>query len=110
MAQIVIAGQELYNALQTERAKVTMAPRGYDSNQLSALQERQAARGIIGAELVKSIYGWSVRYNSGLQNWSLISPARGRADQSLAFAEQIARDWVAQDPTHRYATKPEGAA
>lgn len=51
-------------------------------------------------EIVQSIYGQSVRYDSGLQNFGLVLSGRGI---TLDEAEAFCRDWVAQDPEHRYA-------
>jgi hypothetical protein len=105
---IIVAGKELYDALQAEkRALVEQSAAGFNSEQLCKLQRAQSGRGIVGAQIVKSMYGYSVRYDSGLQEWGLILPARGRADPSLEYAEQFCREWVSQDPAHRYAWKGE---
>lgn len=101
----VIAGQEIYDAIRAEReARLNPGALGYDSEALCRLQESQSRRGYVEAHIVKSMYGYSVRYASGLQNFGLIRSARDAADKSLAAAEQFCRDWVAADPAHRYAT------
>ena len=41
----------------------------YSSEPLCEWQRDVSRRGIVGAEIVESMYGWSVRYDSGLQNW-----------------------------------------
>lgn len=101
----VVAGLELLTALQIERERsVPMMARGYDSDALCALQRKQASRGILGAEIVKSIYGYSVRYDSGLQNWGLLASAKARQiDGSYDAALKWVTEWVAQSPTTRYA-------
>lgn len=97
----IIAGEELVNAMEAEqKAKVEFTGFGYDSEQLCVLQGEQSRRGIIGVEIVCSMYGHSVRYDSGLANFGLVRSGKG---VSLENAEQWCRDWVAQDPTKRYA-------
>jgi hypothetical protein len=108
MTMILVAGAELYAELQAEkRALVEENARGFNSEQLCALQRKVAARGVVGAQIVKSMYGFSVRYDSGLQDWGLLKTSRGSADPSLEAAEAFCREWVAADPTHRYAWKTE---
>lgn len=109
MVMVFVAGGDLYETMQTEkRALVEQTAVGFNSEQLCALQRKQAGRGITGAQIVKSMYGYSVRYDSGLQDWGLIRPARGASDPSLEAAEEFCREWVAAAPAHRYAWKPEG--
>ena len=91
---IVIAGHDVHEAIEAEQAV----------EDLCRVQEKQAARGILGARLVRSMYGWSVRYDSGLQNWDLLAGMRnGMLDGSFKAAVEWAEQWVAQDPTRRYA-------
>ena len=97
------AGAALVDALTEEtlaRCAHTPAP-----EDLVVVQREQAARGIVGVELVKSNYGWSVRYDSGLQNFGIVASARrgGQVDGSWDSAVRFALDWVAQDPAKRYA-------
>lgn len=105
----IVAGAELHTAIEAE--KETTVPHSkrpgleqyYESEALCAFHCKLDRRGILGAELVKSIYGWSVRYDSGLQNFGIIAGSRcGTLDGTLADAERYAREWVAQDPTRRY--------
>lgn len=113
MTMILIAGAELYEATRAEKlAMVSQTPAGFNSEQLCKLQERQAGRGLLGAQIVESIYGFSVRYDSGLQEWGLLRPSRGLPEdqRTLEAAEAWCRDWVARDPAHRYAWKSEKAA
>jgi hypothetical protein len=100
----IIAGHALYAELQVEKdAMVPKTEAGYDSADLCRWQSRKAGRGIVGAHIVRSTYGWSVRYDSGLQNWGLLRAARGSADTSREAAVAFCIAWVAADPAHRYA-------
>jgi hypothetical protein len=105
----LIAGADLYDALRAEREALPRARCGnFESEALCRLQEAQARRGILGAELVETIYGWSVRYDSGLQNFGILAgPRSGRLDGSLEAAEKFARQWVAEDASRRYVTVTE---
>jgi hypothetical protein len=100
----IIAGQALYAELEAERTRlVSRTEAGYNSADLCRWQERKAGRGIVGAQVVESNYGYSVRYDSGLQNWGLLRPSRGAADTSRQAAVEFCIAWVAADPAHRYA-------
>lgn len=105
----IIAGQELHDALQREKEeRVPHSTKPglehcYASEPLCEWQSELSRRGILPAHLVDSIYGWSVRYASGLQDFGIIASARmGIVDGSLADAERFARKWVAEDPARRY--------
>ena len=101
---ILIAGQELHAAMQAEKAAIVeQSVLGFNSEQLCALQRKQAGRGIVGACIVKSMYGFSVRYDSGLQDFGIIKSARGSSDPSLEAAIEFCKAWVAQAPASRYA-------
>lgn len=104
---IVIAGAELKAELSAEIEARVPVRFGYrESEALCAVQREQARRGILAAELVESVYGWSVRYASGVQNFGLLaSSRRGQVDGSRADAEAWARRWVAQDPGRRYVSE-----
>jgi hypothetical protein len=108
---LVVAGQDVASRLEAEKlANVPRSPRGFASDPLCALHVDQARRGFLGASLVKSFYGWSVRYDSGLQEWALIASSRaGQLDGSFAAAVRYARRWQAEDPERRYVTAPESA-
>ena len=75
---------------------------------LCDLQESQSERGFLPAELVKSVYGWGVRYASGLQGHGILIGSKGRA-RPLSRKEAIAWgvDWANTDPNNRefYARK-----
>jgi hypothetical protein len=100
----IVAGHDLYARLQAEKAAlVPLGARGYDSEALCRLQRAQAARGILGAQIVASNYGFSVRYDSGLQDWGLLRRSRDCADRSREAAVAFCEAWVAHDPERRYA-------
>ena len=102
---IIVAGEMLVDQLTAEqKARVQRNGAGFASEQLCELQRERARNGLLGVELVQSFYGWSVRYDSGLQNFGLLAGARsGTLDGTLEDAERCARAWVAQDPDRRYA-------
>jgi len=100
---IIVAGHELVDAMEIEqKAKCRFTGFGYNSDDLAVLQRDQSSRGIKGVEIVASIHGSSVRYDSGLQNFGLLATSR-ELGGTLEAAEQFARDWVAKDPSRRYA-------
>ena len=102
---IIVAGDTVVDGMRMLRnARVQHNGTGYDSEQLCELQQTEASRGILGAEIVLSNYGYSVRYDSGLQNWGIIAGCRsGELDGTIEAAETYARKWVAQAPSQRYA-------
>jgi hypothetical protein len=110
---IFVAGVEVWNA--EAQAQIDTVPRSriagqdcFDSEALCRFQLSQANKGIIAAILVKSIYGWTVRYDSGLQDFAIIAGTRsGQLDGSLEDAERYAREWCARDPERRYAYRRE---
>jgi len=71
---------------------------------LTELQESQSARGYRPAILVATVRGWSVRFASGLQGFSIIIRGRG---ESRAEVVKLGIDWANQDPYNRefYARK-----
>jgi hypothetical protein len=100
---VIVAGYELVDAMEAEqKAKVPWGCGGFKSEELCAFQREQSARGINGVEIVKSIYGHSVRYDSGLQNFGLLARSQ-ELGGTLEAAERFACNWVAQDPSRRYA-------
>lgn len=97
----VIAGQVAYDAEQAMLDAVAPLTHGLrDSEALSRYQT--GARSAIPAEIVKSIYGWSLRYASGVQGFSLIASARqGSLDGTYDAAVAAAHKWVGTH-TDRY--------
>lgn len=109
---IVVAGEALIDALEAEqRAKISQSEGYFKSEELCALQAEQSRRSIIGVEIVESNYGCSIRYDSGLQNFSLLAGSRdGTLDGSLSDAERFAKEWVARDSDRRYAWRRKNGA
>jgi hypothetical protein len=92
---IIIAGRDVIDFLDMEKEQAA---------DLCRMQEAQASRGYLGAQLVRSMFGWSVRYDSGLQGWGLLASTRsGQLDGSFKAAVEWAERWVAQDHDRRYA-------
>lgn len=76
-----------------------------NSGQLCDLQRDLNRAGFLEASIVKSIYGYSVRYASGLQNFDIIASARrGQLDGTFEDAVRYARAWAAEDPDRRFVT------
>jgi hypothetical protein len=100
---IIVAGHDLVDAMETEqKATCRFTGFGYNSDDLSVLQGEQSRRGIRGVEIVGCIGGYSVRYDSSLQNFGLLATSRDLGG-TLESAEQFARNWVGQDTARRYA-------
>ncbi len=100
---IIVAGHDLVDAMETEqKATCRWTGQGYSSDDLAVLHRTQSARGLCGVEIVRSIYGHSVRYDSGMQNFGLLARSQ-ELGGTLEAAEQFVRDWVAKDPSRRYA-------
>ena len=102
----VVAGHALFNLLQIEKEiKVSKSGSLYKSNELCEYQKSVSNRGIVGAEIVLSNYGYSVRYNSGLQNWGLLASSRHKqVNGTFQDAVRWAREWTSRDPAKRYVT------
>lgn len=106
---IIVAGEPLVDAMTAEqKAKVPMTGAGYSSSHVCEMQRSQASRGIIGVEIVCSIHGHSVRYDSGLQDFGLLARSRDLGG-TLEAADEYAKNWVAQDPERRYAWRRKAA-
>jgi hypothetical protein len=93
----IVAGQDVYDAYRARRlTALGMGP--HDSEALCEFQKREARHGLVEAEIVKTIYGHSLRYASGLHDFGLI----GRKLGTLEQATQFAVNWQAQDPERRF--------
>lgn len=97
MAQTIIAGKEVQ-----DRYLAILNGAG-NSEELCKRQERASREGITEAELVKSMYGWSLRYASGLNDFGLIARAR-ETGATWAKAVEYAKEWQAKDPERRFVT------
>jgi hypothetical protein len=97
----VVAGLETATRYDAELEMM----RGNSDNDLCAAQRRQAQAGREGVEICPSIYGWSVRYDSGLQNFELVASCRygTSVDGTRTDAIRFATEWVNQSPKTRYA-------
>ena len=109
-AREIIAGQRVLDALDAERAAQCVPsskyPGCFDSESLCTWQRSVHRRGFEGAELCKTIFGWSVRSDTGLDDFQVLA---GHRDGQLpnAAREQAAAwavKWQAERPEHRYVT------
>ena len=106
---IVVAGQDVADkiaAMKAARVTPSKIHAGcFESESLVAFQCNVSSQGFVEAEIVESIYGYSLRYASGLQNHGLIVSARaGQTDGTLEGAITAAKRWQAADPTRRWVT------
>lgn len=103
----VVAGHSVVAAINEDRARAVISsahmPDCADSESLCAHQRRMSGMGYLGAEIVKSNYGYSVRYDSGLQDFGLLAGSRsGPLDGSYDDAVRWAIEWQARDAGRRY--------
>lgn len=105
----IVIGQEVHAKLMAEREQNVPhstkpgMERYFESSPLCAWQSEVFSRGYRGAELVKSIYGWSVRSDSGMDNFCLLASSRqGQLDGSYEDAVRYAKEWAEQDSARRY--------
>lgn len=108
-ARIVVAGQAVADFVaKVKRDRVMPSrhnPKLFDSESLCAFQQHVADAGYLEAEIVNSAYGFSLRYASGLQDWSIIRSSRNReVDGTYEDAVRAAARWQAQDPQRRWVT------
>src|SRR5258706_10414503 len=104
----VFFGQDVRDTLDAERAKCCVASKRYpgcfESDSLCAWQSEVHQRGFRGAQLCETIFGWSVRSDTGLDNFRILAGHRDGAlpnatkEQALAWAQE----WQAERPNHRY--------
>lgn len=103
----VVAGVDVFNAISAEvAAKCPRHPNGrFIAAEVAVIHAQQAIRGFLGAQLCRDIYGWGLRYDSGLQGFAIIASGREIKDGCglLEDAEALARRWCAADPLFRYA-------
>jgi len=101
----IIAGHDVFEAQRARKIAALGDKPLYDSEALCRFQQTEARHCIVEAEIVKSFYGYTLRYASGLQNWGLIAGCRnGELDGSYEDAVQAAQDWQSADPERRYVT------
>lgn len=107
---ITLLGQEVRKLVEAEYAKALAGIEGRQggwpqSPRDEALCNAQSAlhsRGYRSAELVKSVFGWSVRSGSGLDGFALLASSRtGVLTGSAGDALKWAMNWVSDDPNKR---------
>lgn len=110
----VIAGNEAADIINAEHAALrlnhasTKAPGCIESEALCNWQQAVSRRGFCEAEIVKSIYGYYVRYASGLNDFAILAGTRSRqVNGTLEDAIRWSKEWVSQDPSRRYVTMTE---
>jgi hypothetical protein len=97
----VIAGAEVRARVEAdyEHARTTaQAGRLSADAGLHAAQRSHSAQGIKGVGIYTTVYGYSVRYLSGLDNFSIVHPST-----TYENAVEFAKGWVARDTSRRYA-------
>lgn len=100
----VVAGAEVVAKINNGYKDIHWTGYGYESEALCAKQRQDAVNGFLGAEIVKSFYGYSLRYDSGLQNFGLIAKAADIGlPSTLEKATKYAKRWASHEPTKRYA-------
>ena len=107
MTRVIVAGQEVADKISDLRSKMvlpsTRVPGCYDSETLCAFQRKMSEEGYLEAEIIQSLYGHSIRYASGLQNFGLIHTSR-ELGGTYDGAVEAAKRWQSADPTRRYVT------
>jgi hypothetical protein len=110
MSRIILFGNDVFTAQQARKVAAlgdglyTENGRAiYASEPLCRWQASEGRFGILEIEIVESVYGYSVRYASGLMNFGLLAAKRmGNTDGSLTAAMEFCRKWQAADPERRY--------
>lgn len=100
----VVAGAAVVERMRSTRVTLVNESGHVRSDLLCTLQRSEFRAGIQGAEICRSHYGFSVRSDSGLNNFALLASSRSRqVDGTYEDAVRWATNWVEQDPEHRYA-------
>ncbi len=114
MTHITLFGKEITDFIRREKerlvphSKIPGMENCFQSEPLCDFQRDISKMGFIGATFCKSIYGWSLRYDSGLQDFGLIYSARCKeVDGTYEDCLRMAHKWQAEDPEHRYVTTRE---
>lgn len=111
MSHRVLIGREVADQVAELKKKVAVSsthPGLLDSASLCRHQVSASSLGFTEAEIVRSNYGFSLRYASGLCNFGLIRSARNReVDGTFEGALAAAEEWVSQNPTRRWVTTSE---
>jgi hypothetical protein len=103
----IVAGQDVREGQIRRRdqyCRPGSLPNTYNSNDLTQFQHAERRSGYADVELVKTIYGWSVRAGSGLDNFALLASARSeQVDGSWESALAWATQWCQRAKRYRYA-------
>lgn len=97
----IMFGQEVHEA-EVARIESLVPSHGglYESEALCRAQESSS---VTAARVVKTIYGHSLRYASGLDGFAIVASFRTNEwVESLKLVEHYAEYWQAQAPTRRY--------
>lgn len=99
----IIAGREVFEAQEARKVAALgeTPPTGFRSDALCEWQRSEARHGIVEAEIVKSMYGYGLRYASGLHDFGIIARAAeigGSLEDAIAFA----KSWQAADAARRF--------
>ncbi len=106
MPRIVIAGNDAYlRYSQLRDVQVSKTKNRLGSEALPKAQIMLSQIGFIEAEIVASVYGYSLRYASGIYNWGIIySNRNGHSDEQLEHVRKQAVEWVNQSLQNRFVT------
>lgn len=97
---VIFAGEDVARFVYEDaqrRATPGNRPGTLESESLVRIQRERAQLGFLGARLHATIHGWSVRYDSGLQDFGILHRATGY-EAAIAWGQ----DWVMRDPSRRY--------
>lgn len=109
MAITIVAGQDAWDAAQASKeqhVRPSETRRGCWESESLVRWQQGVGRRWEGVELCQSVYGWSVRSSSGLDNFALLASSRYKqVDGTYEDAIRWAERWIAQEPGFRYAFK-----
>ena len=107
---IAIHGLNVYNKYREMLSAATESRRAVRGSE--ALPDAQIAlsrAGFIEATIVRSLYGYDVRYASGIYEWGLIYSSRGgQLNGTLEDAMAKAGEWQRIQPHRRFVTISDG--
>lgn len=104
---VIVVGTDVEKSLQMDKLSrvplVDHPPGCFESEPLCQWQADKHAQGYACCVLQPTIYGWSVRAQSGLDGFAILAGVRsGELDGSLDSAVRWARAWCAQFPARRH--------
>ena len=87
---------------QPEKQDAETVSRLKQGEYLTDIQEDQHRRGKREAELLRSMYGWTVRSGNGLDGFAIMYvPCRNRPDKGFAEGLMWGRAWANERPEER---------